>query len=76
MRRTLDGVDGVEGIGADQNNITRLTIKIFIVDMELSSPFIDRLEHKMDSQISYFTGTPILRKDVWRYKVFVFMPTS
>ena len=41
MRRTLDGVDGVEGIGADQNNITRLTIKIFIVDMELSSPFID-----------------------------------
>ena len=41
MGRTLDGMNGVKGIRADQNNIAWLTMKIFIVDMELSSPFVD-----------------------------------
>ena len=41
MGRTLDGMNGVKGIGPDQNNITRLAIKIFIIDMELGSPFVD-----------------------------------
>ena len=77
MRRTLDGVDGVKGIGSDQNNITRLTIKIFIVDMELSSPFIDINNLNIGVLICLIEkGKSLLVKDVWRYKVFVFMPTS
>lgn len=37
----LDGMDGVEGIGPDQDNVPLLAVKVVVVDMKLGAAFVD-----------------------------------
>ena len=56
MALVVDGVDGVQGIGANQDNITFFAVKVIVVNMKLCFSFVD---------INHFNiGMPV-EKNIW-----------
>ena len=56
MALVVDGVDGVQGIGTNQDNITFFAVKVVVVNMKLCFSFVD---------INHFNiGMPV-EKNIW-----------
>jgi len=59
----FDGMNGVKSIGADQDDISRLAVEIFLVNMKLSSPLMDiddfnvRMPMKEDVRLPIFSNS-------------------
>ena len=60
----FDRMNGVKSIGADQDDISRLAVEIFLVNMKLSSPLMDiddfdvRMSMKEDVRLPIFCNSP------------------
>lgn len=59
----FDRMNGVKSIGADQDDISRLAVEIFLVNMKLSSPLMDiddfnvRMPMKEDVRLPIFSNS-------------------